>query len=148
MCDVWNWIFWKSCEFLGNSLGFLWEFIGNSVWYSLGIVNDCQLVSYIFKVKWLFTFLKSTDFLHAESQLTTKSYLNMEGIDLFVKIFFSRFLGKWVYWAPLCTTLKIKIWVVAYLKFIKKIPSIIKKFVYLYFMQLFSADPTIVLNFF
>ena len=58
ICDLWNWIFWKSYEFLGNSLGFLWEFIGNSVWNSLGIVNDCQsqLIVYIVKVSWFFTF--------------------------------------------------------------------------------------------
>ena len=31
--------------------------------------------------------LESADFLHSKSQLITKSYMNMEGIDLFVKIF-------------------------------------------------------------
>ena len=35
---------------------------------------------------------------------------------------------QWVYRAPLCITLKIKIWVVAYLKFIIFFPSIKKKF--------------------
>ena len=36
----------------------------------------------------MFTLLKSADFLHSESQLITKSYLNIEGIVLFVKILF------------------------------------------------------------
>jgi hypothetical protein len=44
-------------EILWESLGVLWEFFG-----------------------------KSADCLHSESQMITKSYLNMEGIDLFVKI--------------------------------------------------------------
>ena len=30
--------------------------------------------------------LKSADYLHSKSQLITKNYLNMEGIDLFVKV--------------------------------------------------------------
>jgi hypothetical protein len=42
----------------------------------------------------LFTLLKSADFLHSKSQLITKSNLNMEGIDLFVKILvFVKILG-------------------------------------------------------
>jgi hypothetical protein len=36
-----------------------------------------QLIVYILKVSWLFTFFKSAN---------TKNYLNMEGIDLFAKI--------------------------------------------------------------
>ena len=48
----------------------------------------------IFKVSELFTLLKSADILHSKSQLTTKSYLNIEGIDLFVKILvFVKILG-------------------------------------------------------
>ena len=52
-------------------------------------VHENQVVlSWIldFKVRWLFTLLKSADILHSKSQLILKSYLNMEGIDLFVKI--------------------------------------------------------------
>ena len=92
-------------QFLGNFLGILWKQFGNSLWKSLGIVNDClhlgilcrlvwefsmivyifksqstPLVSYIFKVSCLFTSSKSADCLHS------KSYLKMEGTDLFVKI--------------------------------------------------------------
>ena len=49
------------------------------------IVYTCksQLVSYIFKVSQLLTLLKSADFVHSKSQLITKTYLKMEGIDLF-----------------------------------------------------------------
>ena len=54
---------------------------------------------------------------------------------------------QWVYRAPLCITLKIKIWVVAYSKFITFFSKYQKKIVNLYLMQLFSADPTIVLRF-
>ena len=57
-------IFW---EFFGNSLGILWEFLH----------FQSQLIVYI---------LKSADFLYSKSQLITKKYFNMEGIDLFVKI--------------------------------------------------------------
>ena len=59
MCDVGNWIFSKSWEFFGNSVA-----CGNS----LGI---------------LWEFVKVTGFLHFESQLLTKRYFNMEGINLF-----------------------------------------------------------------
>ena len=62
----WN-FFGILLKFFGNALGILWEFS-------------------IFKVSGLFTLLKSADILHSKSQLITKSYLNMEGIELFVKI--------------------------------------------------------------
>ena len=52
------------------------------------------MIAYIFKISWLFTLLKSADYLQDKSQLITKSYLNMEGIDLFVKILiFVKILG-------------------------------------------------------
>jgi hypothetical protein len=38
----------------------------------------------------MFTLLKSADYSYSKSQLITKSYLDMEGIDLFVKI-----LSQW-----------------------------------------------------
>ena len=54
---------------------------------SLGIFNiQSQWIVYIVKVSWLFTLLNSADILHSKSQLITESYLNMEGIDFFVKI--------------------------------------------------------------
>ena len=80
-------------EFFGrNSLGILcgilWELLMIIIY-----IFKSQLVSYIFKVSWLFT-LKSADFLHSKSQLITKSYFNMEGIDLFVKfLVFVKFLS-------------------------------------------------------
>ena len=99
-----NWIFSKSWEFFenflgivweifeyslgihGNYLGILWEFFGNLLELSLIVyIFKSQLVSYIFKVR-LFKFLNSTDFSNFKTQLITKSYLNMEGIDMFVKI--------------------------------------------------------------
>ena len=53
---------------------------------------------------------------------------------------------QWLYRVPRCITLKIKIWVVAYLKFIIFFPSIKKKKFLFYFMQLFSADAKIFLK--
>ena len=56
-CDVGNWIFSKS-----------WEFFGN-FWRMIVYIFKSQLVSYVFKVIWLFTFSKSADCLHFQSQL-------------------------------------------------------------------------------
>ena len=53
--------------------------------------------------------------------------------------------SQWVNRAPLCIILKIKIWVVAYLKFIIFFPSFKKTFL-VYFMQLFSADAAMFLK--
>ena len=58
-------------EYFWNSLGILWEFS-------------------IFKVSGVFTWLKSDDILHSKSLLITKSYLHMEGINLFVNILWLR----------------------------------------------------------
>ena len=97
----------------GNSLGILrrilWElfgeFFGNSSGNSLGILW-CQRLFTFLKVNWLLTFSKSADCLRFKvSQLIvyvlksadclrfklswllkSNSYLNMDGIDLFVKI--------------------------------------------------------------
>ena len=55
--------------------------------------------------------------------------------------------SQWVNRAPLCIILKIKIWVVAYLKFIIFFPSFKKTFL-VYFMQLFSADAAMFFCFF
>ena len=66
-CDVGNWIFSNSWKFNGNSMGILcwitWEL--SMIAYTF----RSRLVSYIFKVSWLFTFSKSADCLHLQSQL-------------------------------------------------------------------------------
>ena len=101
-CDVGNWIFSKSWEFLWfffgilNPLGILCSLgILCGILSTIVCIFKSQLVSYISKVSWLFTFsksancfiiriswfftlLKSADFLHSKSQLITKIYLNME----------------------------------------------------------------------
>ena len=97
-------------EFFENSLDFLRGFFVELIVNFLGIVNDClhfqqligllllqsYLIVYILKVGRLFTFSKSADFLHFKCQLITKSYLNMEGIDLNVKILaFAKILSQW-----------------------------------------------------
>ena len=86
-CFVRNWNF---------LVGILWqEFCGNCQWFFTFLnVNwfltfsnsaDClnfqsQLIIYFVKFIWFF--------LYSKSQLITKSYLNMEGIRLFIKVLF------------------------------------------------------------
>ena len=72
-------------------LGILWKFFGNSFWNSLGIVNDClhferSTSSLHFQSQLIVSIVKVSYFLHSKSQLTTKKYLNIERIYLFIKI--------------------------------------------------------------
>ena len=59
----------------------------------MGIVSDCLH----FQSQMIVNIVKVSSFLHSKSQLITKCYLNMKGIDLFVKSrfwFLSRFWVK------------------------------------------------------
>ena len=82
--------------FFGNSFRNSWFF--GEFDNSLGILWEFSMIVYIFKVNFFLTFSKPADclhlqsqlivyivkiswFWHSKSQLITKSYLNMEGID-------------------------------------------------------------------
>ena len=56
-----------------------------------------QVIVDIFWVSWLLSLLKSANFLHSRSQLISKSYLNIKGIDAAFPILITRFFNhlKW-----------------------------------------------------
>ena len=78
--DAGNWILSKSWDFWGNLLGFFWEFFwnsfGNSWFFLSGIIWEFSMIVYIFKSQLIVQIVKIS------------CYLNMEGIDFFVKRWF------------------------------------------------------------
>jgi hypothetical protein len=123
---------------LGTNLDwliFLWELAltdlpiyTHFLWYLHMSRNYKDTYSHLYcinKINPIWIYVPRFEFTFQVTLVPSKSWQPNKCVSLINK---SPVLWQWVFWAPLCITLKIKIWVVACLKFIIFFPSIKKKY--------------------